>query len=50
MAKLITLRAHTDSQRKTFNFYQILEYTFQRSSFFEKNISQKCLLILGAKQ
>ena len=26
----------SDSQLEAFNFYQILEYTFQRSSFFEK--------------
>ena len=38
MAKLVIFRAHTDFRFPTsFNFYQTLEYTFQRSLFFEKN-------------
>ena len=38
MAKLIMLRAHTNSnfQLEAFSFYQILEYTFEEGSFFEK--------------
>ena len=40
MTKLIILRPHriADFQIQAFNFYQILEYTFQRSSFSEKDI------------